>query len=184
MRISDWSSDVCSSDLPAEASLAQASAPEVPPSMACPGTAHAAAMPPNEMPGNEMNATPAGLQTASLSVGSIGDTSLLFEVDSAELSPEVQSELRSLAEALRGDAGAIQVLGFAGPQADVGAGGEANGQNAVEDQARKLALSRALKVRSFLIDAGIPSRSEEHTSELPSLMRISSAVFCSKINKE
>src|SRR3546814_4356277 len=93
-----------------------------------------------------MNATPAGLQTASLSVGSIGDTSLLFEVDSAELSPEVQSELRSLAEALRGDAGAIQVLGFAGPQADVGAGGEA--------------------------------RSDEHTSELQSLMRISYAVFC------
>src|SRR3546814_13203301 len=97
--------------------------------MASPGTAPAAAMPPNEMPGNEMNATPAGLQTASLSVGSIGDTSLLFEVDSAELSPEVQSELRSLAEALRGDAGAIQVLGFAGPQADVGAGGEANGRS-------------------------------------------------------
>src|SRR3546814_7153256 len=37
---------------------------------------------------------------------------------------EVQSELRSLAEALRGDAGAIQVLGFAGPQADVGARSE------------------------------------------------------------
>src|SRR3546814_2213216 len=124
-----------------------------------------------------MNATPAGLQTASFRVGSLGDTSLLFEVDSAELSPEVQSELRSLAEALRGDAGAIQVLGFAGPQADVGAGGEANGQNAVEDQARKLALSRAMKVRSFLIDAGIPSRSEAQTSELQSLMRSSYAVF-------
>src|SRR3546814_1072101 len=116
MRISDWSSDVCSSDLtpampeagtapvsllPAEASLAQASAPEVPPSMASPGTAPAAAMPPNEMPGNEMNATPAGLQPASLSVGSIGDTSLLFQVDPADLSPEVQSDLPSLAEPLR-----------------------------------------------------------------------------------
>src|SRR3546814_20548397 len=128
MRISDWSSDVCSSDLvlavvlatgglPAEASLAQASAPEVPPSMASPGTAPAAAMHHNEMPGNEMNATQAGLQTASLNVGSIGETSLLFEVDSDEISPEVQSELRTLAEALRGDAGADHVLGFAGPQA-------------------------------------------------------------------
>src|SRR3546814_7215323 len=72
---------------------------------------------------------------------------------------EVQSELRSLAEALRGDAGAIQVLGFAGPQADVGAGGEANGQKAVEDQAPKLALSRERKVRSLLIDDGIPPTS-------------------------
>src|SRR3546814_18010804 len=104
-----------------------------------------------------MNATPAGLQTASLSVGSIGDTSLLFEVDSAELSPEVQSELRSLAEALRGDAAAIQVLGFAGPQADVGAGGEDNGQNDVEEQARKLAPSRALQRRRLLLLAALPS---------------------------
>src|SRR3546814_19002720 len=111
--------------------------------MASPGTAPAAAMPPNEMPGNEMNATPAGLQTASLSVGSIGDTSLLFEVDSAELSTEVQSELRSLAEALRGAAGAIQVLVFAGPQADAGAGGAANGRNAVAEPARHSSVSRA-----------------------------------------
>src|SRR3546814_2394186 len=32
-------------------------------------------------------------------------------------------------------------------------------------------------------DAGRPDRSEEHTSELQSLMRISYAVFCLNINK-
>src|SRR3546814_11208793 len=69
----------------------------------------------------------------------------LFEVDSAELSAEAQSELRALAEALHGDGSDIQVLGFA------------SGQDASEDQARKLALSRALKVRSFLIDPGLAS---------------------------
>ncbi|HEY9548222.1 MAG TPA: OmpA family protein, partial [Kiloniellaceae bacterium] len=89
--------------------------------------------------------TPAGLQTASLTVGAIDDMTFLFEVDSAELSAEAQSELRALAEALHGDGSDIQVLGFA------------SGQDASEDQARKLALSRALKVRSFLIDAGIAS---------------------------
>jgi outer membrane protein OmpA-like peptidoglycan-associated protein len=89
---------------------------------------------------------PAELQTASLTVGSIEDTSLLFEVDSAELSTDAQSELRVLAAALRDEAGGhIQVLGFA------------SGQDGTEDQARKLALSRALKVRSFLIDEGIAS---------------------------
>ena len=90
--------------------------------------------------------TPGGVQTASLAVGTLEDRSLLFEVDSAELSPEAQTELRALADALRaGTEGDIQVLGFA------------SGQDGSEDQARKLALSRALKVRSFLIDAGIAS---------------------------
>src|SRR3546814_19570565 len=69
----------------------------------------------------------------------------LFEVDSAELSAEAQSELRTLAEALHGDGSDIQVLGFA------------SGRDASDDQARKLAPSRARKVRSFLIDAGIAS---------------------------
>src|SRR3546814_8955273 len=36
---------------------------------------------------------------------------------------------------------------------------------------------------AILQKAGDPWRSEEHTSELPSLMRISSAVFCLKTNK-
>jgi outer membrane protein OmpA-like peptidoglycan-associated protein len=91
-------------------------------------------------------AAPAGLQTASLTVdGGIADMTFLFDVDSAELSADVESELRSLADALLTNEDWIQVLGFA------------SGQDSSGDQARKLALSRALKVRSFLIDAGIPS---------------------------
>src|SRR3546814_2938941 len=107
-----------------------------------------------DAPVSLLPSTPAGLQTASLTIGAIDDMTFLFEVDSAELSSEAQSELRALAEALHGDGSDIQVLGFA------------SGQDASEDQARKLALSRALK-----------GSSEEHTSELQSLMRISYAVF-------
>src|SRR3546814_14472456 len=85
-----------------------------------------------DAPVSLLPATPAGLQTASLTIGAIDDMTFLFEVDSAELSSEAQSELRALAEALHGDGSDIQVLGFA------------SGQDASEDQARKLALSRAL----------------------------------------
>src|SRR3546814_6117907 len=91
-----------------------------------------------DAPVSLLPSTPAGLQTASLTVGAIDDMTFLFEVDSAELSAEAQSELRTLAEALHGDGSDIQVLGFA------------SGRDASDDQARKLALSRALKVRSFL----------------------------------
>ncbi|HMA14870.1 MAG TPA: OmpA family protein, partial [Kiloniellaceae bacterium] len=88
----------------------------------------------------------ARVQTASLAVGAFEDTSLLFDTDSAELSAEAQTELRSIADLLRGsEGGDIQVLGFAA------------GSDGAEDAARKLALSRALKVRSFLIDEGIAS---------------------------
>ena len=90
---------------------------------------------------------PGGLQTASLTIGrGVEDMTFLFDVDCAELSRESQAELRYLADTLRGNEDWIQVLGFA------------SGQDGADDQARKLALSRALKVRSFLIDAGIPSR--------------------------
>jgi outer membrane protein OmpA-like peptidoglycan-associated protein len=77
--------------------------------------------------------------------GGVEDMTFLFDVDSAELSSETQFELRSLAHAMLSNEDWIQVLGFASAQDSSG------------DQARKLALSRALKVRSFLIDAGIPS---------------------------
>jgi outer membrane protein OmpA-like peptidoglycan-associated protein len=88
-----------------------------------------------------------GLQTASLTVGTPAeDMTFLFDGESAELSEQAQSELRSLADSLRGNGESrVQVLGFA----------SADGSSA--DMARKLALSRALKVRSFLINAGVPS---------------------------
>jgi len=126
-----------------EPALAEAAAPTTPPPMTSGPMLSEASAPVSLLPAAADS--PAGLQTASLTVGGLEDRSFLFDVDSVELSPDVQSELRSLADALRGDGSDIQVLGFA------------SGQDVSEDQARKLALSRALKVRSFLIDAGIPS---------------------------
>jgi outer membrane protein OmpA-like peptidoglycan-associated protein len=90
--------------------------------------------------------TPATVQTASLNVGPVGDMSVLFDGDSAELSENVQADLRALANSMQASEDRrIQVLGFASSE-----GGS-------EDLARKLALSRALKVRTFLIDAGVAS---------------------------
>ena len=100
-------------------------------------------------PATEDAASPSmspGVQTASLTVGAVEDVTLPFDGDSAELSEPVQAELRSLANSLRAnDASRIQVLGFA------------SSEGSSQDLARKLALSRALKVRTFLIDAGVPS---------------------------
>jgi outer membrane protein OmpA-like peptidoglycan-associated protein len=88
-----------------------------------------------------------GVQTASLTVGApMEDMTVTFDSDSAELTDLVQAELRSLANSLRAnEASRIQVLGFA------------SAKDGSQDLARKLALSRALKVRTFLIDAGVPS---------------------------
>src|SRR3546814_17084048 len=94
-----------------------------------------------DAPVSLLPSTPAGLQTASLTVGAIDDMTFLFEVDSAELSAEAQSELRTLAEALHGDGSDIQVLGFA------------SGRDASEAQARQLALSASLQGRRFRIRA-------------------------------
>lgn len=88
----------------------------------------------------------ASLSDASETPLAAEDISFVFDTDSAELSTTAQATLRSLAEDLRGKSGdRIQVLGFAS---------SADGS---PDLARQLALSRALKVRTFLIDAGIPS---------------------------
>ena len=87
-------------------------------------------------------------QTASLPQGSdLQDLSFTFDADSAELTTTAQAALRTLADDLM-DSGddRIQVLGYAASE------------NGSPDLDRQLALSRALKVRTFLIDAGIPSK--------------------------
>lgn len=86
-------------------------------------------------------------QTAALlDPAAMEDISFTFDADSAELTPSARAALRSLADDLRGsDADRIQVLGFA------------SSEDGSPDLARQLALSRALKVRTFLIDAGVPS---------------------------
>lgn len=102
--------------------------------------------PVSESPAAQAPAPAPGVQTASLSVGAVEDVTLPFDSDSAELSDSVQAELRSLANSLRAnDDSRIQVLGFA------------SAADGSQDLARKLALSRALKVRTFLIDAGVAS---------------------------
>src|SRR3546814_9121519 len=45
------------------------------------------------------------------------------------------------------------------------------------------AASASPGIRLVIVSASAPARSEEHTSELQSLMRISSAVFCLKKKK-
>src|SRR3546814_2617333 len=57
------------------------------------------------------------------------------------------------------------------------------GEDALKDFTLKQLAERGIEVRP-IIDATRPTRSEEHTSELQSLMRISYAVFCLKKKKK
>src|SRR3546814_6800712 len=62
------------------------------------------------------------------------------------------------------------------------ASGASSGQGAVGRMLTSQSRSSALEMQSMRLYASISSRrSEEHTSELQSLMRISYAVFCLKI---
>ena len=107
-------------------------------------TMQTASLPPSDAA--HAAATPAANAANLTASGAVADMSLVFATDSAELSAVVQNELRSLAHVMRArDDGRIQVLGFA------------SAESGSQDLARKLALSRALKVRTFLIDAGVPS---------------------------
>src|SRR3546814_3859575 len=114
MRISDWSSDVCSSDLE----------------------------------------TYGALDIAFANAGIIGDMGGIFDFD-----PD------AWAETLR--------VNLIGPALMVKHAGKA-----MVDQGRGGAIVLTASV------AGLNSRSEEHTSELQSLMRISYAVFCLKKKKQ
>jgi len=137
---------------PAATATTPASAPTGAPVSLLPGSATASATdaeapaPSAEVPAPVREPAPADLQTASLNVGELGDMSVLFHGDSAELSADMQADLQSLANSMHAsEERRIQLLGFASSE-----GGSA-------DLARKLALSRALKVRTFLIDAGVDS---------------------------
>src|SRR3546814_10576787 len=128
MRISDWSSDVCSSDLG----------------------------------GQFLEAAPPG----------VGD-----------LTPGVaQAAVEALGQRFfrsgRGPGiGAGIVVG------DIDAGHQADSQACLRQVALKVeatAVERVESGRELLVDSGKGVRSEEHKSELQSLMRISYAVFCLK----
>src|SRR3546814_1028056 len=120
MRISDWSSDVCSSDLmdlkPVEAFMARA---------------------------------------ARLGL-------VLRVVDNRYYPPDALARLGTIAETLAAE--------DADGLFDAAAFRDRSG----------IGRNLAIKVLEFFDKAGFTRRSEEHTSELQSLMRISYAVFCLK----
>src|SRR3546814_4793734 len=136
MRISDWSSDVCSSDL---AYLANASVYTVVPGLRHPGLRHLrrdVAM----APGRESLTC-----AASECRGSCSPAPMAFKRYPARRNPS-----------------------FGGPGDFV------------------LGMDGGRSCRTVARDDGVDgrNRSEEHTSELQSLMRISDAVFCLKKKKQ
>src|SRR3546814_2067426 len=135
MRISDWSSDVCSSDLTAASRWAEPPDPAPPPSLRTGG------------------------QHVLVQLGDIGGIGADLLV------------------------GARAVLGRLGD-----AGGNHDRRRLVRDHRQPRLLQSAENVLALLaepLERGVEHRrvaprSEEHTSELQSLMRTSYAVFCLK----
>jgi outer membrane protein OmpA-like peptidoglycan-associated protein len=94
-------------------------------------------------PEAEIAALPPGEGTGE---GLDAGTQILFGEGSADLSMTAQSELSAVADQLlQNEDARIQLLAYAS--------GEENAAN----QARRLSLSRAVAVRRFLIDQGVPS---------------------------
>src|SRR3546814_10162706 len=136
MRISDWSSDVCSSDLPAAA---------------VPEAGHGR-----------------GLRR--------GQRALRRDLGEE---PEVQEDLRQLGQVSRRTAAVVPRRGRHLRQLH---GVDHHPQAEEEERLIPALILDSLKFRQSPASAGLfywaVARSEEHTSELPSLMRISYAVFC------
>src|SRR3546814_5211106 len=118
MRISDWSSDVCSSDLVLSRSIAE--------------------------------------QAIFPAVDPLDSTSRIL--DATVVGDEHYQVARRVQETLQSYKSLQEIIAILGMD-----------ELSEED---KLTVTRARKLQRF--------RSEEHTSELPSLMRISYAVFCLK----
>src|SRR3546814_2364567 len=131
MRISDWSSDVCSSDLPDVLQL---------------------------LPGN-----------GSIGAALVGapETAAVIFTGSTEVARLIQKQL---AGRLSVDNKPIPLIA------------ETGGQNAMIVDSSALAEQVVADVIASAFDSA-GQRSEEHTSELQSLMRISYAVFCLKKKK-
>src|SRR3546814_2002034 len=143
MRISDWSSDVCSSDL--QAILAMA-----------------------ELEGQQAAKRPrAGQQGRGWRAG-IEQQQRAFGHRPLET-----------AERRRGERLAT---GFRQLEREVELGGILFGA-AVEQRQPAVAMAEKTQHRCHAVEIGLQKRSEEHTSELQSLMRISYAVFCLKKKK-
>src|SRR3546814_1766662 len=125
MRISDWSSDVCSSDL------------------------------------------------------ALGEIAELVEVELADVLQRVAADVAGEADHRLGDV-AEQVQAAVDDVAEGIAGVADQDARAIERAAGEPAAGEPDRVAAQHRAGGIEQRSEEHTSELQSLMRISYAVFCLK----
>src|SRR3546814_8017134 len=97
---------------------------------------------------------------------------------------------RGIAEGLEGwHLHIVRVDGVAGLGAampDVGTGGRKGGLSKIDPPHRNKPGLRprvSTQAQSLAYPGGLSARSEEHTSELQSLMRISYAVFCLKKKK-
>src|SRR3546814_10433035 len=146
MRISDWSSDVCSSDLALDAHLHS--------------TAHA-------WPVEHQRGAIVGLQFAALAPVEVG------------VEHEALLVVRLEQHRARRGAGSVRD----GGHDHRGAVGLAGGQGFVEQRVERcqgFAAQRVWRIHWAIVARCPPVRSEEHTSELQSLMRISYAVFCLK----
>src|SRR3546814_6547544 len=135
MRISDWSSDVCSSDLG----------------------------------GGSNSLALSGSSTLAGNVALGGNGSSLGLSGSAQINGDVDFGGGASTLTLSGTAALNGAIGNAGNVAVAMNGGTLNAGN-----------KGAVALASLAVGA---SRSEEHTSELQSLMRISYAVFCLKKKK-
>src|SRR3546814_1131824 len=128
MRISDWSSDVCSSDLAIEAA-----------------EHHEIARQRHDMPG----------RAARIRLAVVGPHRQHIVAAGPHRRGRIEAEARE---------GAFVAAELDPAQPDVG------------DDARRIEFEEAALARRRRAEGA--ARSEEHTSELQSLMRISNAVFC------
>src|SRR3546814_4077168 len=184
MRISDWSSDVCSSDLVDNRSTVDYWLPQVRESRIRDTIAHLSSYQ------NRYYASPAGKASAewirdswaALAAGRSDVTTELFTAcATCSTQPSVVltiegTTLREEVVVLGAHLDSINAYGGGSPgQAAPGADDDASGI-AVLTETLRIALAsgwRPQRTVKFM-------RSEEHTSELQSLMRISYAVFCLK----
>src|SRR3546814_4314313 len=215
MRISDWSSDVCSSDLvpphraavPSFRAVSESSdrtARPHRPGRCCPGTFHWAPAPVRRPPHPHRAPTPRVALPAGKGARPGSTATCLGDADrraaklrKAESQP--RTDLVDRREIIRPALGEIEAVAFArlGQKGDVRCAVLDQGDMIGHAGARILVEKALLpapdcQTLATLLPPASPDwiaptspslRSEEHTSELQSLMRISYAVFCLKKKK-
>src|SRR3546814_7197966 len=192
LRISDWSSDVCSSDLfPAIADItSRVDVPVLVMTYRNPVLQYGV----DRYADDLAAAGGAGLITPDITPESAGEWIAASErtgLDRVFLAAPTSSDerLQMIAAASTGFVYTVSTMGITGERAQLDAAARtlvarlrANG---AERACVGIGISTAEQVAGVVeyADGAIVGRSEEHTSELQSLMRISYAVFCLKKKK-